>query len=145
MKKAIIFALVLSFVTQASILDKLKDTPATKYELGKFKLELFSFFVFSSLKDKNIRDSKFKYKSLNVVEKDKKLVIQATAIGKSAFLSQEQCSIVKKNLGGYFDINKISHDLWDNLSEKEYNQVINEMSHNVILIAEENENFKIEC
>lgn len=147
MKKCILALtmLVAAIPAHAGILDKLKKTPATQYELGAFKLSLGAYMLTEKLKGERMADSGFKVVKFRTDEKDGKLFFIVSGIGKAKYMSEDACSTYQKafSSNGIFD--SLITDVWPNLTEQEYRELGKSVLPAVELISKENNQFKITC
>ena len=151
----IYFALLLalaSFASQSSVfssndsvLATLKDTPATKYELGLFKLEHYVYEMSNKLQDERIGGTKFKFKNATVREDNNQLQIVVTATGRSKYLTESQCKEAKARLSKPFNTNKILYNMWSGLPQESYKKLQSEISLNVMLMDKDNAALTLTC
>jgi hypothetical protein len=134
-----------AFSSDDSVLATLKDTPATKYELGVFKLENYVYAVNNKLQDERIGKTHFKFIKATVSEDNNQIQIVVTAIGRSKYLTESQCKEAKMSLSAPFDTNKAPYNMWSDLSQESYKELQNEISLNVILMDKENSALTLAC
>jgi len=132
-------------VLSSGMLEELKGTPATKYELGLFKLESYVRTMSNKLEDERINNTKFKFKNATVREDNNQLQIVVTAIGRSKYLTESQCKEAKARLSTPFNTKKIPYNMWSGLSQESYKRLQTEISLNVTLMDKENSALTLTC
>ena len=144
-KTPIFMFLIAPAIATASVLETLKDTPASKYEVGKLQLELGALMLTDKLGGERVRGTDFDIKKFSVDEKSNGLRFIMSFIGDTKSLTTQQCESFHKTYSANFSPVKMMHDLWPELSAEEYQQLEQELKFSVELISEDNVSIKIEC
>ena len=146
--KRITFLVLMFFtgITSAgTVLEKLKNTPASQYQVGIFQLELGAFILEQKMMDKRIKGTSFKFNDISVVEDEKSVYLKFSAVGKTKDVTQEQCSLIKDTHSQTFGIGKLARDLWPGLTEQDYKTLEGEFLIKIELISRDNKNFSASC
>ena len=147
MKKSLLALTMLAATVpaQANILDKLKATPATKYELGVFKLELAAFMLTERLQGKRMANSGFKIAKFRTEEKDGKVYFVVSGVGKAKHMSKDTCEKYHQSFVSNGMLTSLINESWPNLSESEYKELEKSVAPSVELVSKENKEFTIMC
>lgn len=128
-----------------SVLTTLKNTPATKYELGLFKLEFYVYALSNKLSDERIGSTKLRFQKATVREDNNQLQVVATAVGKSKYLTESKCEAVKSILSKPFNAQRMAYNTWSGLPQESYEKLQSEISLHVILMDKENSSLTLTC
>ena len=147
MKKSVLALTLLvgAMSCQAGILDKLKTEPASKYELGKFQLQLMAYILNQKLKSPEKQKGEFKIKNFRIDEKDGKLFFIVSSVGPAKELTDEACTTFNETILQQPLFKSLPRKTWPNLSDKEYKQLESELIVATELVSKENASFKIQC
>ncbi|WP_299795160.1 hypothetical protein [uncultured Shewanella sp.] len=137
--------LAATFSVNAGVLDELKETPATKYDLGKMQLEIFSAFTTQKAKGDSIKNTKFDFYNTSVIEQNNRLGLKVSFSGKSKYLTQEQCNSLHKVTTNFFPTEKLAKNMWPRLDEEKYTQLSSELMLVTELVDENNHSLTIKC
>lgn len=142
-----VLAVVFSSTLSANTLDKLKSTPATKYELGKVQLEITSFLLTQKIKGERVGDSKFRVQKFAVSENNGQLLLIGSLEGKTKEIKESVCQNILLQLtadeSGAFS--NISKRLWPELSEAEHESLKDIVKLSIKLISKDNADFSVQC
>jgi len=127
------------------MLEELKETPATRYEIGHYKLQMYVFTMQNKLKGERINKSKFEFESAKVKEVGNHLQIAVTATGKSKYLTKAKCTEITSSLFSAFNTDKMPYFMWTGLSQENYQQLQSEISLNVTLVDRNNAALTMTC
>lgn len=149
MKKIALALLLPMFSVNAGMLDELKETPASKYEVGRIQLELASYMLTDKLQGERVKikklDGTFKFHKFSVVEQPSKLIFKMSVIGKSKYLTQGNCSKISGLTHNTLPKKKLMRDMWPNLTEQQYELLSSQFIFKTELIAKKDNEFKISC
>lgn len=146
MKKSILLGLlVASFTVNASVLDKLKNTPASQYELGKVQLEIAAYLLTEKFKGEKLNNSKFKTAEISIDDSDSHLTVKVSLVGRSKYLTDNACQSIHEGSKRLFPKQEVMSDLWPSLSQSEYSELSSHFFVKTELISEDNPNLKITC
>jgi hypothetical protein len=145
MRLIVILALAFTFSTNASVLDELKKTPATKYDVGKIQLEIFSFLTTQKSKGDSIKGTKFDFLKASVMERENKLGLKVSFSGRSKYLTQEQCDSLHRVTTSHFSTDKLVKSMWTDLEEEKYMQLAKELLLVTELVDKNNNSLTKEC
>ena len=140
-----LLAVLIAATANAGALDNLRKQPATKYDLGKFKLEVQAFVVYAQLKDQAIGRSGFRMNAMGVTEQGGKLLVVASLIGPARYVNSENCVEAKRAIVDIFPVDALAEDLWSGLTDEEYKSLQSELGISVVLVSSENAEFTKEC
>lgn len=141
----IVTTLMLALSLSAGVLEGLKEKPASKYDLGKFKLELMAYILTTNYKDKEVGDTGFDTKKFYIKINDNKLYFTVTTVGRAKDMNEETCNKISHRLAEVLNLEKLIKDVWENLSDAEYQQLTTEVQIATELVSKENSNFVINC
>ncbi|MCJ8348036.1 hypothetical protein [Moritella sp.] len=133
------------FSSNESELAELKNTPATKYELGLFKLETYVYAVNNKLEGERIGSTKFRFKNATVREDNDQIQVVVIAIGKSKYLTESKCEAVKNILSKPFNAQKMPYNMWSGLPQESYKTLQSEISLHVTLMDKKNSSSILTC
>jgi len=145
MKKIVLALLFPVLSVSAGTLDVLKNTPASKYEVGKIQLELMSYILNEKLNGERVKGTDFKFNKFGVDEESDKLFLRMSLIGKAKDLTAETCEKMSELTNSILPKDKLMKDIWAGLSENEYASLSKQFSLKTELVSKENESFKIDC
>lgn len=146
MKKLLILGLSLTALSvNASTLDKLKTTPASKYEVGKMQLEIYALLLSEKIKGEDIKKSSFEVNKISVDERDTGLGVTVSLVGRTKDLTQESCSSLNKGTQKLFPKQKMVRDLWPSLSDSDYSELAGNFIVTTELVSRDNPTLKISC
>jgi hypothetical protein len=128
-----------------SVLATLKNTPATKYELGLFKLEYYVYALSNKLEGERIGSTKFKFQKATVSEDNNQLQVVAIAVGKSKYLTESKCEAVKNILSKPFNAQRMSYNTWSGLPQESYEKLQSEISLHVTLMDKKDASSTLTC
>jgi len=144
--KSIVLALLFPVLTvSASTLDTLKNEPASKYDVGKNQLELWSYMLSAKLKGERVKGTSFRFNEFSIEEEPSKLFFKISLIGKTKDLTQETCNKMIGLTNRNLPKEKMMKDIWSGLSEKQYESLSKQFLLKTELVSKENESFKISC
>jgi len=140
------FALLLTLSGSASagVLDHLKQTPATRYDIGLLQLEI----AFSRLTNEIKDASKGKLRSFDgfsIDEENSKIYITQHIKRPAKDIIPEECQNYKSTIGGKINISKITEAVWPGLESAQYDKLNDEILFRTRLISKENQSFTFDC
>lgn len=146
MKKLLTLGLSLAALSvNASTLDTLKNTPASKYEVGKMQLEIYALLLSEKIKGEDIKKSSFEVNKISVDEVENGLSVTVSLTGKTKDLTQESCSTLHKGTQKLFFKQKMVRDIWPSLSEPQYSDLENNFTVTTELVSRDNPTLKVSC
>jgi len=146
--KKIMFLTLLLVVTAANagpVLEKLKNTPATQYQVGIFQLEWLTFILKHQMKDEYAKGSSFKFSDVGIDKNEGSIYLRLSFIGNTKDVTNEQCSVIKEDYSRSFNLNELSNKIWPGLTEDDYKALESEFSMKMELISRDNKNFSVSC
>lgn len=144
-KNTILALLFIPSISSASVLDTLKSTPASKYQVGKLQLELAAMMLTDKLNGERVKGSDFDIKKFRVTEESSHLEFIMSLIGETEDLTDQQCKKFKEFYSSHFSPTKMTKEIWPDLSPSQYKELEAELSFGLELISEDNESIKISC
>lgn len=149
MIKRIFVTLALTFclpsLASEGVLDTLKSTPASKYELGKVQLDIMAFILTDKLKGNRMEDTSFELRRFSLRETPERLNFFVSFVGRAQDMTEEQCKSFLANHTSMFTDQNIITGAWQGLTEEQYENLRQEIGFGVELISKENESFKMAC
>jgi hypothetical protein len=145
MKKIVLALLLPVLSVNAGTLDVLKNTPASKYEVGKIQLELMTYMFNEKLTDERVKGTDFKFNKFVVEEESDKLFIKMSLVGRARDLTSETCEKISELTNSILPKDKLMKDIWTELSKKEYESLSKQFLLKTELVSKENESFKVDC
>ena len=143
------FALCITFNANAnanaSALDELKKTPASKYDVGKIRLEVKALMLTQRLKNSEVFASGFEFKGFRVVEIDNKLYFLGTLEGEESKINLKRCEQLKAQIlasDPSFNLAKIS---WPNLKVDQAKALESELIFVIELVSTEDDSRRLKC
>jgi hypothetical protein len=145
--KKIITLTLLVFVANSSagVLDKLKSQPASKYELGKFQLELMAYILTEESKGEKFGESGFRLNKFYVEELENKLFLVANLEGRAKDMNNDACDNFNQAFNQTKPFDEIEKNIWPGLSDADYKAIKSEFLLSTELVSKENQSFKIRC
>jgi hypothetical protein len=129
----------------ASVLDELKDTPASKYDVGILRLELGALTVTKDLEGKSVVENGFKFQGARVDEKPDSVEFVFTVEGRAKDISKGLCEAIRKSFDDRGVLEQMKQEVWPDLSEAQYAAINDEFFMGVELVSRENSAFKLSC
>ncbi|MDV5167518.1 hypothetical protein [Photobacterium rosenbergii] len=127
-------------------LDVLKATPATKYELGMFQLQLMAQAFNHKYSGERVNGTKFDIKDLNVIESNDSFGLIFSYEGRSKYMTVENCIYIHdEKTKKTFSPALIVEKLWPSLSNKQHEQLMKNVSLSTQLVDEDNASFTQTC
>tara|TARA_R110000744_G_scaffold69739_1_gene141399 strand:- start:1110 stop:1553 length:444 start_codon:yes stop_codon:yes gene_type:complete len=146
MKKLLILGLsLMALSVNANTLDTLKNTPASKYEVGKMQLEIYALLLSEKIKGEDIKKSSFEVNNISVDERNNGLGVTVSFVGRTKDLTQESCSLLHKGTQKLFSKQKMVRDLWPSLSEPQYSDLESNFIVTTELVSKDNPTLKVSC
>lgn len=137
--------LSLSLNAGASVLDELKKTPASKYDVGVMQLELAASLMTKKLKNTNIAKSKFEIEKFIVEEADNKLYFLSLLEGRAKNINEATCHRLKEHLALTVPMKELAEKVWPHLNSTQIKQLNAELIYATELVSKENTTFRIRC
>jgi hypothetical protein len=128
-----------------SVFDSLKVEPATKYDVGKLALNMFTTLLSQGITGQKIQGTSFEFQGVGIDEGASHLNILLQLEGKAQDMNAEQCTEFKEILGDNSKFSDTAKLLWADLSEADYEALKPFVGLSIVLISKENESFKIHC
>jgi hypothetical protein len=147
MWKPFVFSvLALASVTAAAgVLEDLKSVPASKYDVGKLRLEHGASELTRGLKGQNIKGSSFDITNVVVQEFDGKLALAIRVDGKAKEMNEAFCQTFVDALKKGINFDTLTREVWNGLTDEQYAALTEEFVLKVILVSKENEAFQVSC
>jgi hypothetical protein len=144
--------ILISSIAGAGVLNDLKSVPATKYDIGKLRLEHGADVLTRRLKGQKIRlkghdalGSSFDISSVIVQEFDGKLALAIRVVGKAKEMNELFCQDFVGRLKKGINFDAMAKEIWDGLSDEQYAALKEEFMLKVILVSKENDAFRVSC
>ena len=134
-----------SINASASVLDELKKTPATKYDIGVMQLELAASLMTQKLKNTNVAKSKFEIEKFIVQEADNKLYFVSVLEGRAKGINEATCHRLKEHLTLLVPMKELVEKVWPHLNNAQIKQLNTELIYATELVSKENTTFRIRC
>lgn len=128
-----------------TMLAELKDTPVSRYELGRFRLDLYTTMLESRMRGKQIGKTKFQFEELEINEFENLLQVAVTAKGLKQDQTDEQCDLVTSSLRPIFGVKRIIRVMWPSLSTEEREKLQGEITLQVLLRNENRSEMRMRC
>lgn len=128
-----------------TMLAELKDTPVSRYELGRFRLDLYTSMLESRMRGKQIGKTKFQFEKVEINEFKNLLQVAVTAKGLKKDQTDEQCATVISSLQPIFGIKRIIKVMWPNLSHEDNEKLQSEITLQVLLRNQNRSEMKMRC
>jgi hypothetical protein len=146
MKAVVMLLLVIIWpIANASVLDELKATNATRYELGKLNLSILALLLTREFQGVTIARTEFKIEKFVIEEDAEHLIVKAYLVGAASNTRQDLCTTVLNSTAMSVQFNQMSRQLWPDLAEEKHRLLENELVLKVVLRASTNESPQIEC
>lgn len=142
---------ITTFAAENDILTKLKNTPASQYEISSLTLDIVAELITMRLpKDKYDRrfkgpDYTFTHLNYSSSTEDNQLVFIANLKGQSKYLTPQNCSKIKDKILKILPVSAVAKLIFRSLDGEDLKQAENLINYKAIIIAEENEAFAIDC
>lgn len=147
MKKAfLIIFLLLPVSAFSDVLQGLKKTPATKYDIGLLTLEIIAYV--STVEIKKLGADlvpEFKFQSFEVNEANMSLEFKASWHGPAKELTNDICKALHTMAAQLFVSANLIEEAYPGLTKVQYEELSRTVYPVTELIANENESFKISC
>ena len=140
-----VILLVFAQGTSADLLEKLKNTPATKYDLGKVRLEIGTMVLNDEIKGEKLGDSSFEFGEFSVEDDNESLRLVVSINGPAKRMSEDLCKKLDKEFNNKAPFAELKQKIWPNLTEAEYKSLDELFYIETGLVSKENESFKIRC
>jgi len=147
MKKGILALTLLdgAMSAQAGVLEQLKEVPASKYQQGKFKLELYAHMMTVEAAGEKFGKTGFRFSKARVERNNEQLVFIMSYQGKSRKLNKTTCERIS-DFGATGDLaQNLTKKAWPDLADKEYAQLAAEFIVVTELVAKDNNSLKLQC
>lgn len=151
MKKVMVMlALFMGFSSTASaevtVLDVLKVTPASKYELGMFQLQLMALGFNQKFAGENVNGTKFDIKDVSVINNKDTFGVILSYEGRSKYLTAENClQLHDSKTRKLFSPDVLVNNLWPTLDEVQRKSLVKTVSLNTQLIDRDNTSITKTC
>ena len=143
---ALITLALMSFnINAGEILNKLKQTPASQYQVGIFQLEFGAYILTEQLKDTKIKGTSFKLKKISVEQTETSVFLKFSATGKTKDVTENECKLIKDAHSKSFVIGNYAKELWPGLTDNDYKKLSKELLMKYELISKDNANFRVSC
>ncbi|MGF2735372.1 hypothetical protein [Marinobacter sp. DUT-1] len=140
-----ILCFIFSGSALASILDDLKKTPATKYEVGVVRLEVGAMMLSKNLEGKSAGEGGVKFKGARVDENPGSVEFVFMVESRAKDISEELCQVMKNKFDEQGVIEEMKKDVWPGLSDSQYAALGEEFFLTVELVSKENSAFTLSC
>lgn len=144
-KLTTVFLVAFSIGANAGVLDELKKTPASKYDIGKMQLELGAFLLTQKLKDKNVGKSPFEIQGFRVTEDENKLYFVTTLEGRAKHMNDQACEKLKTHMSESGPLSQLAKQTWPGLTDAQYQSLESDFVLATELVSKENNSFRIQC
>jgi hypothetical protein len=128
----------------AGLLFDLSKEPASRYELGKLKLEHIAYKLSEKYRGEEVGRTFFYIKGFSV-EEYKVLVLTVSVVGRAKEISDKLCQKMVNKIRDEISFSDISSSLWRGLTDEQKELLSQELLFKVILISKENDSFRKEC
>ncbi|MES9941542.1 MAG: hypothetical protein ABW105_03455 [Candidatus Thiodiazotropha sp. 6PLUC1] len=128
----------------AGLLFDLSKEPASRYELGKLKLEHIAYKLSVKYRGEEVGRTNYYIKGFSV-EEYKILVLSVSVVGRTKDISDELCKKMVKPIRDEINFSDISSSLWRGLTDEQKDLLKQELLFKVILVSKENDSFRKEC
>lgn len=140
-----ILCFIFSGSVLASVLEELKSTPATKYEVGILRLEMGAMMVSKDLEGKPVGENGFRFQGARVEENPGSAEFVFTVEGQAKDISEGLCQAIKKSFDDRGVLEEMKQEVWPGLSEAQYASINDEFFMAVELVSRENSAFTLSC
>ncbi|MGF1702531.1 hypothetical protein L4D09_19740 [Photobacterium makurazakiensis] len=130
---------------EISMLDILKSTPVTSYEIGRLRLEIATKLSSQEVSGKRVKGTKFKVKGISLVEREDSLGMSISYIGKSKYVTNDYCKQLQAVTKERFRTDRMAKDLWPMLSDNKLKLVAEDLFVSTVLVDENNDQLFRQC
>lgn len=144
-KLCVVMMLVGSMNVASGTLDYLKKTPASKFEMGLFQLEVIAHTLTEKQKGDNVGGTKFEIGKY-YIENDGKIVLFVASLkGRAKNMNEAVCSSINTLFKTNQPFKDLKQIVWPGLTDKQYSALDSEFVISTELVSDENSSFKITC
>lgn len=142
----LLFPLILLFSLPAfsNPLEKLKKTPATKFEMAKGYLDISAQIINSQIKGKRVQGTNFYVEKFVVHDFDGKLKLIGKFTGPTREILRVECIVIKERFESP-ELKNLPQTLWPSLNEHEQEKLKKYVYFSVEIISKDNGNFSFSC
>lgn len=145
-----IFASLLSTVflsvnCYAGVIDELKNTSASKYEVGVFKLAMATSILTAKTKEKRYEVGDFDVLKFTSGDEGNLLYLQMNLEGKAKYMNEKKCQDIQTHFYTSMNIKDLSKEIFPGLSAEQYKSLETKLVFRVKLVSRENSDFAVSC
>ncbi|MDF2176992.1 hypothetical protein P2G88_01830 [Aliiglaciecola sp. CAU 1673] len=128
-----------------SVMMQLRDTPASQYDLGLFKLQLAASALGASIKDEYIKGTNFRIERVGLLEDIDRLDIVVYLKGDARDMSPQACQNVKEKIINSPKFSFSGSSFFKGVSAEKFEELNSSVGTKIEISSRENDSFKFEC
>lgn len=129
----------------AGELDLLKKTPATKYEVGKMRLDIMASLFEQEVIGEKVEGTRFKFAGFEAVETESKLGFKAMYSSRSKYLTSKNCEELKAVTQRIYTPQTLAKEIWPDLTDAQHASLSQQLFVMTELVDDDNSELTREC
>jgi len=146
MNKIIFILIFLSSDLYADeVLNRLKEKPASQYQVGIVHLEFYAYLLTDNLKGSKVNGTSLTVRAISVEELRNKIYLNVKYIGELKDINKSTCEVVKKTYTKIFNTNNFAKKVWPSLNKSELGLLENEFLTRFTLLSNDKTKTTVSC
>ncbi|KUI99942.1 hypothetical protein [Vibrio sp. MEBiC08052] len=145
MKYFLLLVFAASFSVNANVWDTLKDTPATKYDIGRVYFDIGAYEMSKTLEGKDVGKTHYEFSKVTSLVTDGKLGLKFSYQARGKYIKKEDCDAFLSVSRKMFPSNKIVNDIWPELDDSHKKEIVDSLVFQADLMNKDNSSVLVEC